>query len=712
VAIPLYMLQLRREQDVVQARQRTRDIAALLGFENREQIRLATAASEMARNAFRYARNGKVEFCLGQDPPQTMEIEISDSGPGIPNLETILEGRYKSETGLGIGIIGTRRLMDGFEIKTSPHGTLVRMKKCLPDAAPFLTEKKANELIGKLRLQQPESPYAEIERQNQELLKTMEELRRRQEELAILNRELEDTNRGVVALYAELDDRADYLRRASETKTAFFSNISHEFKTPLNSIISLSRMLLERIDGDLTEEQEKQVRFIAEASGLLSDMVSDLLDIAKVESGKVRVRVKSFTVEEMFSGLKGMLKPLLAGNTSVDLIFENTAGGAMLRTDEAKVSQILRNFISNAIKFTPRGTITVAASMLGENVRFEVRDTGIGIAPEHHERIFEEFTQVENPLQEKFRGTGLGLPLSRNMAVLLGGRAWVESEVGQGSSFFAEFPAVYRGEGAAPGELQAREFNRPPILLMDDSAQAFTAIEPHFRNSEFQLVHMDTLERASRWLSLHTPVAIVANMYMQGSSIAAFFRSYKKELGQGAKKPVIVAVSAYDDASTASLHGADLFYKKPYEPQVLLRDIRRLAEREQPKRLLLVDDNEVSRYILRQLLDHPWLTLTEARNGEECLREIEAERPDAVILDLIMPGLGGMQVLEILRSRSETRALPVIIYTSKTLSEAESSRIKQLEAAVLSKNDIATTLAPAKILNTLASLGISQPESR
>jgi signal transduction histidine kinase/CheY-like chemotaxis protein len=708
--INLYTLQLRKEQDVVEARQRARDIAALLGFENREQIRLATAASEMARNAFRYARNGKVVFHLRSEPPQSLEIEISDSGPGIPNLDTILEGRYKSDTGLGIGIIGTKRLMDAFDIQTATTGTTVRMSRQLPAGAAVITEKRAKELISKLKLQQPDSPYAEIERQNQELLKTMEELRKRQEELAILNRELEDTNRGVVALYAELDDRADFLRRASETKQAFFSNISHEFKTPLNSIISISRMLLERIDGELTEEQEKQVRFISEASRLLSDMVSDLLDIAKVEAGKVRVRVKRFAVEELFSALKGMLKPLLADNTSVNLVFDNMAGDAMLRTDEGKLSQILRNFISNAIKFTPRGEIAVIAQTEGDKVRFEVRDTGIGIAPEHHESIFQEFTQVENPLQEKFRGTGLGLPLSRNLAVLLGGRVWVESVVGQGSSFFAEIPVVYRGEGA-DSELLAREFNRPPVLLVDGSAEAFSFIEPYFRNSEFQLVHMDTLERASRWLDIHTPVAIVSNMYLQGSSIGTFFRSYQKKLPQDASRPPVIMVSTYDDATTATLNGADLFYKIPYEPQVLMREIRRLTRREQPKRLLVVDDNEVSRYILRQLLDQPWLTLSEARSGEDCLREVEAELPDGIILDLVMPGLDGIKVLEILRSREDTRRLPVIVYTSKALSEGERNRIERLNATILSKNEIANTLAPGKILSTLAAAGISQPGS-
>lgn len=710
MATTLYTLQLRNERDVVQARQWTRDIANLLGFENREQIGLATAVSEMARNAFRYARNGKVAFDLHDERPQALEITVSDTGPGIPNLDTVLEGRYKSDTGLGIGIIGTKRLMDGFDLRTSANGTIVKMRKALPATAPFVSPNRLRDLMQKIKAREPESPYEEIERQNQELLKTLEELRARQEELGLLNQELEDTNRGVVALYAELDDRADYLRRASELKTAFFSNISHEFKTPLNSIIALSRMLLERIDGDLTEEQEKQVRYIAEASGLLSDMVSDLLDLAKAEAGKVNVRANNFTTSELFSTLKGMLKPLLAANSSVDLVFEDLTGSVTLRTDDGKVSQILRNFISNAIKFTPQGEIRVCASMNGENVRFAVKDTGIGIAPEHQESIFEEFTQVENSLQAKFRGTGLGLPLCRNLSALLGGRAWVESELGRGSTFFSEFPAVYRGEAESPGELQAREFNRPPVLLIEDTAEAYASLEPFFRDSEFQLVHMDTLDRAQRWLSLHTPAAVVANLYLQGSLIGGFLRSYKRNFKGDKKAPPIIAVSAYDDSPLAALNGGDVFFKKPYDSHILLREIRRLTEKVPPKRLLLVDDNDISRYILRQLLDQPWLALAEVRNGEDCLRAIADEQPDAIILDLKMPGMDGLQVLETLRAKEITRAMPVIVYTSKVLSESERQRIEQLHATLLSKNDVATTLAPERVLRALATVGISEPE--
>src|SRR3954464_305822 len=258
----LSIITLRNERDVVQARQRAREIAALLGFDNQEQIRLATATSEMARNAYRYARGGKVTFEVDTGRAQVLVITVSDTGPGIDNLDEIFEGRYRSQTGMGLGIVGTKRLMDNFEITSSPAGTFVKMGKELPFSAPVLSPMRLKDVSDKINSKTPESPYEEIDRQNRELLKTLQELRARQEELALLNRELEDTNRGVVALYAELDERADYLRRASDLKTNFLSNISHEFRTPLNSIMSLARLLMSKVDGDLTQEQMKQVRFI------------------------------------------------------------------------------------------------------------------------------------------------------------------------------------------------------------------------------------------------------------------------------------------------------------------------------------------------------------------------------------------------------------------------------------------------------------------
>jgi signal transduction histidine kinase len=277
-----------------------------------------------------------------------------------------------------------------------------------------------------------------------------ERLRQRQEELERLNEELRDVNRGMVGLYAELDEKARELRRADEIKTQFLSNISHEFRTPLNSIFALSSLLLERTDGELTSEQEKQVGFIRKAADSLLELVNDLLDLSKIRAGKIEVHPVEFSAATLFSALRGMLRSLHA-NPAVALVFEEPDGVPWLYTDEGKVSQILRNFISNALKFTERGEVRVSARHDEGNgtVTFTVSDSGVGIAADDQERIFEEFTQLEHPAQSKFKGTGLGLPLCRKLAELLGGKIELESEVGVGSKFSVTLPVRHVAEDAA-----------------------------------------------------------------------------------------------------------------------------------------------------------------------------------------------------------------------------------------------------------------------
>jgi len=707
VSIPVFDLSLRTERDVVQARQRAREVAAELGLDNQDQIRIATATSEIARNAFRYARNGRVQFAVGLDEPQHLEVTVSDSGPGIANLDEVLEGRYKSTTGMGMGILGTRRLMDDFDIAATPTGTTVRMIKHLPPHQAMLTQRTARELNEKLLERTPESPYEEIEQQNQELLKTLQELRARHEELELLNRELEDTNRGVVALYAELDERADYLRRASELKTKFLSNVSHEFRTPLNSIISLSRLLLDRMDGDLTPEQTKQVRFIESSARDLQELVNDLLDLAKVEAGKIRIRPKQFEVHELFSALKGMLKPLLADNNSVELIFDDATALPKLYTDDGKVSQILRNLISNALKFTPSGQVRVTAESADEHlILFSVADTGIGIPSEHHEDIFREFSQVENPLQERHRGTGLGLPLCRNLALLLGGRIWLESEPGRGSTFYVAIPAVYVGEAVEAQEadnLPAPDFHRAPVLFLEDNPETARIFESYLRNTEFQPILASSVAQAEVWTARHSPVAVVSDVYLGDDTAWGFLARLRERLPPLA----VIATSIYEECRRAADRGASLFLPKPLERETLLRELRRLTARSGTRRLLLVDDNDVSRYILRELLQLPWLEFEEARNGREALAALGARLPDALILDLLMPDIGGMEILRQLRSSPATEDLPVLIYTSKVLSEPDRAQLESWRVRVVRKEDVSTRLSAQPFIDWLNAAGLS-----
>ena len=432
------------ETDVVLVRKRTRRLAELIGFEMQDQTRITTAVSEIARNAFEYAGGGQVEFRVAGDADaQSFVIVVRDNGPGIAELAAILQGMRKSPTGMGLGLPGARRLMDELTVETRPGaGTTVRLSQRLPRGAPALTAAAVRRLTERLAADGPADAMEEIRQQNQQILLQMQELRQRQEDLERLNQELQDTNRGVVALYAELDERADHLRRADELKSKFLSHMSHEFRTPLNSILALSRLLLSRSDGELTPEQEKQVHFIRKAAENLTELVNDLLDLAKVEAGKTVISPSTFTAASLFGALRGMLRPLLVGD-AVALVFDDAAQIPALDTDEGKVSQILRNFISNAIKFTEHGEVRVWATADAEadTVSFHVRDTGIGIAPG---RRGGDLPGVRPGLATGCRaaskGTGLGLPLARKLAELLGGRITVESEPGVGSTFSVTLP--------------------------------------------------------------------------------------------------------------------------------------------------------------------------------------------------------------------------------------------------------------------------------
>jgi signal transduction histidine kinase len=263
-------------------------------------------------------------------------------------------------------------------------------------------------------------------------------LRTREEEKERLARELEDTNRGVLALYAEIDDRATLLRTANELKDQFISHLSHEFRTPLNSIIALSGMLLESRSDPADVEQRRQAAFIRKSALELLGMVNDLLDLAKIESGRLEVHVEDVTVANVLSSLRAMMRPLLSED--VELFVDEGTDIPDLRTDVAKLTSVLRNLISNALKFTERGSVSVKAFLRDDRVVFEVRDTGIGIPSTERERIFDAFTQVDNPIQRNVKGTGLGLSLSRKLSVAIGGSLHVESEVGVGSTFYLELP--------------------------------------------------------------------------------------------------------------------------------------------------------------------------------------------------------------------------------------------------------------------------------
>jgi len=270
------------------------------------------------------------------------------------------------------------------------------------------------------------------------------QLSTQQSEIAFLQAELAETNKGVLALYAELDENAVQLREAADLKSRFLSYMSHEFRTPLASITSIADILISGLDGPLTTEQHRQIQFVRGSVRELTEMVDDLLDLAKVDAGRISISPEWFEMVDLFSALRGMFKPIV-GSGAVSLIFEETSDIPRIFTDDKKLSQILRNFISNALKFTNEGEVRVSATLVGEErVEFAVSDTGIGIAKDHLPALFTDFVQLDTRIQKRLRGTGLGLSLAKKFAELLGGAVGVTSEEGRGSRFFVVIPTRYQ----------------------------------------------------------------------------------------------------------------------------------------------------------------------------------------------------------------------------------------------------------------------------
>lgn len=577
-------IDVRREDDVVRAHQTLRTVASSLGFAHFEQTRIATALSEIARNALQYAGGGSVTLCVDSDEGQLV-IVVVDRGPGIADVEAVLAGERASSSGLGIGIPGSRRLVDSFAIDTSPSGTRVEMRKRLPRRAPAVTAKQISAIRAQLAGQLADEPSQEIGRLQRDI--AIRDLR-----ILELNQELVETNRGVMALHAELEGRAELQREALELRTRLLSEMGHEVRTPLYAVLTISQFLLDRLDGPLEPEQEHQVRIIHDTAETLTRYVNELLDLTRTDAGKMPVVPVATTVQSLLTTARRMMQPLARGG-AVALRYPEPDVAGTIVTDENKVSQILRNLVANALKFTERGHVEVRARA-GENntVCFDVEDTGIGIPAAYHDVIFEEFARVEGPTGARIHGTGLGLPLSRRLAELLGGWLTMTSREGEGSVFTLTLPRTYEASDVAASTLPAP-----------------------------------------------ATISIVA-------------------------QPVL-----------------------------------------QRLKILVIDDDEASRYVLRRWLEDRFV-IVEASCGHDGIARAVAVRPDAIFLDVVMSDLSGFEVLDRLKADPSTSSIPVVVYTALTLGSNDRARLGRA-AAILRKSTASRVADRSAVEAALVSAGIA-----
>jgi len=432
---------------VFAARQLGRGLAAILALEQQDQIRVATALSEISRSAVTAGRTAVITF--GIDDAALL-------------LTVTMDGEPPAD-----GIAAAARLMD----RVAADGRVVRMAKRRPPGV-----RPDPRLIGEqLAAVQPRSALDELRRQNQDLITALDDLKQQKDQLLLLNAELqetnrgvmalygelsdelEQTNRGVVALYAELDEKSERLRVASESKDRFWANVSHELRTPLNSIIGLTRLLAEPAPGGTALDPERlyQVELIRNSGGTLLALVNDLLDVAKAESGQLHMDPAQVDLPALFGRLRGLARPMAEGKP-VEVIVgadDDPDTPATILTDEVALTSILRNLLSNGIKYTDSGEVRLSTRVTGPRLEISVADTGIGIPAGLQDHVFEEFYQVPGVRRG---GTGLGLPYARRLARILGGDLTLASEPGAGTTVVLDLPLRTPAVGT--------------VLLTDDDA--------------------------------------------------------------------------------------------------------------------------------------------------------------------------------------------------------------------------------------------------
>lgn len=526
-------------------------------------------------------------------------------------------------------------------------------------------------------------------------------------ELAALRIELDESNRGIIALHDELSERAAALQQVADARTRLVSSVSHELRTPLNAIIGLARILLQKLDGPLLPEQEKQVGFMLKSGEMLSVLVGNLLDHSKLEAGKDVFRPAKFTVASLFGGLRGMLRPMMDERPHVALEIVDPASAVELETDETKLGQVLRNLLSNALKFTEKGRVRLTATSDGPTTTFFVEDTGVGIAPEHHERIFEEFAQVDGPLQRTVKGTGLGLAISRRLAGMLGGRLTVQSQPGHGSTFILTIPTVHAEVGviaALRAQAEVPDPDRAPILIVEDDPQTLFLYEKYLSGAGFQIFPARSVEEARESLQRARPAAIVLDVMLEGDTTWRFLEELKQNPDTRDIPTMVLTVTNADRHARAL--GADEFCVKPVDPEWLLSKVRSFTRGGAVEKILLVDDDEVSRYVLRRHFAGMKYVLLEADTGAKAIATAASQTPQAIVLDFILPDMTALDVLDALKANPLTRSIPVIVVTAKNLTQAERQRLKQEDTAVLQKESLSRELALARVREALGKAGL------
>ncbi len=661
--------------------------------------------------------------------PQDYFLKVSSGlGQGLPHSVLVVptsdDDRVNGVIELGFLRTLTERDVELFELIADNIGTSIEAARYRQRLQEVLAE--TQQLNEELQVQQEELKTAneELEEQSQILKESQTNLETQQAELEQTNEELagqrdamDRKNKELNEAQIQLEERAQELQRSSKYKSEFLANMSHELRTPLNSSLILAKLLSENSHGNLSGEQVKFAESIYSAGNDLLNLINDILDISKVEAGKLEVLPENTSVARVVEGLRGMFEPL-AGDKGLTLKVEVQPGTPpMLYTDSQRLEQILKNLLSNAIKFTEKGQVSLTVAQApGARIAFIVKDSGIGIAEDQQESIFEAFRQADGTTNRRYGGTGLGLSISRDLATLLGGTISVSSTPGQGSEFTLSMPeqfvepdepmapkvapparavsasAVSKPVDVAPVQIprfaddrEKAPFSTRCILVVED--------EPNFARILFDLAH----ELGYNCLVAHgadegfglavefIPDAILLDMRLPDHSGLTVLQRLK---ASAPTRHIPVHVISVEDRVEAAMHmGAVGYAVKPTTREELKNVFARLEAKltQKVKRVLLVEDDDLQRDSIARLIGDDDIEITAVGFAQEALDLLRSNIYDCMIIDLKLPDMLGGDLLKRMSTEDICSFPPVIVYTGRNLTRDEEAELRKYSRSIIIK---------------------------